>query len=138
MKPGFNQHPDDLDHLPSWPPLELRRAPGPRLERAPQHEAYELALGLWTIVALLGVAFGLGVAKYAQAWARDLFHPAAVWGGVVVLVSLAVVVVAATRYQLRGAGLPIAAYASRTLSLLSVLLVLALAWAALSMIWVAG
>ncbi len=60
--------------------------------------ADEAALASWVGASLLGILLGLGVAKYAQAWAGSVLHPAAVGGAAVVLASALLSLVAVARY----------------------------------------
>lgn len=110
----------------------------PERSALPAPEQNETALAAWIATSLLGVALGLGLAKYSQAWAQDLLHPGAVWGAMVVLASVAIALLASVRYMARGAGLVTARRASRALATLSMVLVTGLAWVALNIIWLGG
>ena len=105
---------------------------------APPGEASmaEVALAAWVGVALLGILGGLGIAKYSQAWARSIAHPAAILGGLLILASVGVALVACARYFDRTVPLPRSR--SRALVVLSLLLVIGTGWAALSIVAFAG
>jgi hypothetical protein len=137
MRFGFDVKPDEMAWLPRW-----RRWDGDDDARsrsaAPAGERGEVALTAWVTVSLVGVVLGLALAKYAQAWARDVLHPGAVWGVFIILASVGLTLVAGSRYIAREVGLVEARRASRALVTLSTLLVLALAWAALNIVWLAG
>jgi len=98
----------------------------------------EAALGAWVCAALLGVALGLGVAKYAQAWARTAFHPTAILGALMVLISVGVTLAATTRYLDRAARLAYPRVPPRMLATFGLVLVSLLAWIALAIIAFAG
>jgi hypothetical protein len=117
----------------SWRP----RA-SPRPARASLAEVGEAALAAWTGAALVGIGLGLGLAKYAQAWAQDSFHVGAVWGSACIAVSLALGLLAVGRYLAASARLDSARPTVVLLSVLSGLLLVSLAWAAGSVIWLAG
>lgn len=125
------------------------RAPGPpAVERAPampdkpascQAEAInEAALVAGTGAVLIGIAFGLGVAKYAQAWAGTALHPAAGVGALIVLASAALALATCGRYLRRAICLAAPGQPSRTLLTLCIFLVLVAAWVALAIIVFAG
>ena len=105
---------------------------------SPAPERDDAGLAGWLIASLLGVVLGFGLAKYSQAWAQETFHPGAAWGTLVILTSLTLTVVAGYQYAARSAGFRAARRASPVLVSLSMLLVFALSWAALSIIWFAG
>jgi uncharacterized membrane protein YidH (DUF202 family) len=100
-------------------------------------------LSSWIRASLLGIAWGLGIAKYGQASAGHTLHPAAAMGSIIVLASVALTVVAHFRY-LRGAragAVARSAPGKRAVDVLAgmgLALVILVAWAALAMIWFAG
>jgi hypothetical protein len=94
----------------------------------------DAALAAWVCASLLGLALGLGVAKYSQAWAGNALHPGAAAGTLIVVVSVALTVVAAARYAAASAG----GHPSRVLATLGTVLVVMLAWIALAVISFAG
>ncbi len=100
--------------------------------------AGELVLGVWTCLSLLGIALGLMVASLAQAWAQAVLAPGAVVGGVLVLASAGLTLLASHRYLWRGATLPCPANPSRPLAIGSVCVVVGVAWAALAIIFATG
>ena len=136
MNFGYDVKPDEMDRLP---PRQRDPLHGRRLRwEPPAAEPGDIALATWSIVALLGVALGVALAKYSQAWARDTLHPGAALGAAMIVVSLCLVVTAAFRYLARDVGLLSPLRASRALAVLSMLLVVALAWAGLSILGLAG
>ena len=106
--------------------------PTPQLRRDPSRRH------AWTGAAIVGIGLGLGLAKYAQAWAQDTFHLGAVWGSACVVVSLVLGLFAAARYLQASAQLQASRRTAVVLSVLSVLLLASLAWAAFNVIWLAG
>jgi hypothetical protein len=140
MRFGYDAPPDEMDRL------RARYAGGG--ERSTQETTRDgsrstarppdLALAAWTVAALLGIVLGLGLAKHGQFWGEDPLHPAAFVGTGIIGLSITLSLVAAARCaplavkpgtRGRGAGV---------LVWLSLLLVLAVAWSALSIIWFAG
>ena len=100
--------------------------------------ANEAALGAWVGAALVGIVGGLGIAKYAQAWAGATLHPAALVGAVVVILSVGLAAVASGRYLQRAANLAHPGTPPRSLATLGLVLVTLLAWLALAIIAFAG
>ena len=95
-------------------------------------------LPAWVCASLLGVLSGVVLAKYGQAWGHDTWHPAAVWGALVVVASVTLTLLAAARYLVAGAGDLAPHGNARLLGILSAAMVLAVGWAALSVIVFAG
>lgn len=100
--------------------------------------AREIALGVWVCVSVLGVVLGLITASLAQVWTRDVLAPGAVLGAIIVVASVCLTLVAAGRYVMRGAVLPGARGASRSLATVSAVLVGMLAWVVLAVIFATG
>ena len=76
-------------------------------ERALLAAAGELALGVWACLSLLGIALGLLLASLAQVWARTVWAPGAVLGGLLVLASAGLTPLASHRCQVApGNGSP--------------------------------
>ncbi len=100
--------------------------------------ADEAALASWVGASLLGILLGLGVAKYAQAWAGSVLHPAAVGGAAVVLASALLSLVAVARYLQRRARSAQPWEYSPALAVLSLFVIILLAWIALAIIAFAG
>ncbi len=100
-------------------------------------------LSSWIRASLLGIAWGLGIAKYGQAWQGHTLHPAAVLGTIIVLASVALTVAARLRYLRGGRAGAVARSApgkraADVLAGMGLALVILVAWAALAMIWFAG
>ena len=138
MNPGYRAQPAGLNWLLPRQIGGTNRRDSHIRPSSPAPEWDDAGLAGWLIASLLGVVLGFGLAKYSQAWAQETFHPGAAGGTLVILTSLALTVVAGYQYAARGAGFPAAGRASPALVSLSMLLVFALAWAALSIIWFAG
>jgi len=96
------------------------------------------ALAAWVCASLLGLALGLGIAKYSQAWAEHALHPGAAAGTLIVVVSVALTMVAAARYAASDAGGHLHRRSSRALAILGTMLVVMLAWISLAVIYFAG
>jgi len=95
------------------------------------------ALAAWVCASLLGLALGLGIAKYSQAWAEHALHPGAAAGTLIVVMSIALTVVAA-RYAASGAGGHVHRQFSQALAVLGTMLVVMLAWISLAVIYSVG
>ncbi len=98
----------------------------------------DTALAAWMLVSLVGLALGLGLAKYSQAWAGDVFPHGAILGSLVVFTSIAISLTASVHFMLLSAGLAPSRKLSRFLAILSISMVFQLGWAALSIIAFAG
>jgi hypothetical protein len=136
MRFGFDVRPDEMERLPPW-----QREPRPGLRRrrnSPAAEPDDVALATWSIVALLGVALGVALAKYSQAWSRDVLHPGATLGTAMIVISLGLALAAGVRYWAQAVDPLSGRRASRALTVLSALLVISLAWAGLNIVWLAG
>lgn len=130
-----------LRHVPgrAWPPA-AGSLPQPQEGGAvpTTRTAGEVALPAWLCASLVGVLAGVLLAKYAQVWAQTTWHPAALWGVFIVVTSAALTVVAGTRYLVGNTAGPPPQGMGRLLGVLSVALVVAVAWGALAIILVAG
>lgn len=96
------------------------------------------ALAGWVTTSLLGMALGCALAKHGQAWARDVWHPAAVWGALIVVASMLLALVAGLRFLASGPTSPGQGRSDRALFTLATVVVVALGWAALAVIFFAG
>ena len=117
--------------------------PRPEPEREPAdgsrtEAAGEAALASWVGASLLGILLGLGVAKYAQAWAGSVFQPAAAGGAAIVLASALLCLVAIARYLQRRARSEQPWEYSPALAVLSLFVIILLALIALVIIVFAG
>ena len=110
-----------------------RRIDEPRV-RPPTDAVDEATLATWALTSLVGVVVGLGVAKYAQVWAQDMRHPGAAAGALIIINSVTLTVVAASRYSGPDADAPCARRPSRALAMLSSGLVAGAGWTALMII----
>ena len=111
---------------------------GQRRPLATQPDPTETVLPHWLVASLGGIALGLTIAKYSQAWAQAVLHPAAVWGSSAIAVSMALPIVVVARYLMERLDPAPLSGVTRTLMSLSVALVVLVGWAALMMIWLAG
>ena len=98
----------------------------------------DIMLGVWVLISLVGTLLGLAIAKYSQAWAQDALHPGVAVGALIVIDSVALTLLAGTRYEIRRLDLLDRRRPSRLLMVLSVSLIVGLGWAALAIICFAG
>jgi ABC-type dipeptide/oligopeptide/nickel transport system permease component len=139
MQIGYDAPPDEMDQLAA------RQRDGARTRREPistEHRSAarstELLLAAWTITSLLGIVLGLLLAKYGQLWGDDLLHPSTFVGTAIIGVSVAITLVAIVRQAQSAAQDSPSGRRAGLLVWLSLLLVLAVAWSALSIVWLAG
>ena len=97
--------------------------------------AREAAASSWVRTGMLAIVLGLVLAKYSQVWAGYLLHPGTIFGTVVTGCGVAVALLSCGRLLGRRYA---ARRRSRSLMLVSVVLIVALGWAALAIIWFAG
>ena len=82
----------------------VRHDTEPAESRQPPDAGADIALGIWVLVSLAGIGAGLVVAKQAQAWAADPYHPGAMVGATVIATSVGLSFVALRRYLSHRAG----------------------------------
>jgi hypothetical protein len=119
--------------------IKLRARQLIQASRGSDHRLADLAadagLALWLCASLIGIMLGVALAKFAQAWSDTAVHPAVVSGAVAVVASAVLGIAAVRRYLGSPSNRPPEA---RLLAYLSLLLVLALGWAGLAIIALAG